>query len=362
MSILLFLFLCHTSLSVMAEDVKISRKKPIYPIREPLYKYLKHYQREARLPVTYNDLRGFREAVPLMDKKGKDTLWESPIYAPHEIERLHNGLKKVYAMLKASGNLRIVEHKYIDRIDFCTFGNTHPFRIRIVNRLNDVYDYFYIKVADASRIYGMEVEHLLSPNQLNYLVDNTTLVEEHIPGIPGDVFVKSYLDEPEYNPKRIAKEFVKFNERCFITLLGDMRSYNFVMQITPDFDDFQFRIRCIDFDQQFYEGNKKVYLPQFFKENYPFVKLGIDYLTEKTFIQYQQEEASSIVHRLRSERHRITDLRDVLQQDHIAPQEKVAELREGLAQHYQDPHYLRCNNMAEILELNLKRVIRQVKL
>lgn len=346
----------------MAEDVKISRKKPTYPIGDPLYKYLKHYQREARLPVSYSDLRGFREAVPLMDKKGKDTLWESPIYPPHEIERLHSGLKKVYAMLKASGNLRIVEHKYIDRIDFCTFGNTHPFRIRIVNRLNDVYDYFYIKVADASRIYGMEVEHLLSPNQLNYLVDNTTLVEEHIPGIPGDVFVKSYLDKPEYNPKRIAKEFVKFNERCFITLLGDMRSYNFVLQITPDFDDFQFRIRCIDFDQQFYEGNKKVYLPQFFKENYPFVKLGIEYLTEKTFIQYQQEEASSIVHRLRSERHRITDLRDVLQQDYIAPPEKVAELRKGLAQHYQDPHYLRCRNMAAILELNLKRVIRQVKL
>jgi len=346
----------------MAEDVKISRKKPVYPISDPLYKYLKHYQREARLPVSYADLRQFREAVPLMDKKGRDTLWECPIYPPSEIERLHNGLKKVYAMLKASGNLRIVEHKYIDRIDYCTFGNTHPFRVRIVNRLNDVYDYFYIKIADASRVYGMEVEHLLSPNQLNYLVDNTTLVEEHIPGIPGDVFVQHYLDHPEYNPKRIAKEFVKFNERCFITLLGDMRAYNFVMQITPDFDDFQFRIRCIDFDQQFYEGNKKVYLPQFFKENYPFVKLGIAYLTEKTFTQYQQEESSSIVHRLRSERHRITDLRDVLQQDNISSPEKTAELREGLAAHYKDPHYLRCRNMADILELNLKRVIRQVKL
>ncbi len=346
----------------MADDVTISRKKPVYPISGPLFRYLKHYQREARLPIAYSDLRNFREAVPLMDRNGKDTLWECPIYPPHEIEHLHSGLKKIYAMLKASGNLRIVEHKYIDRIDYCTFGNTHPFRVRIVNRLNDVYDYFYIKIADASRIYGMEVEHLLSPNQLNYLVDNNTLVEEHIPGIPGDVFTRNYLNNEAYNPKRIAKEFVKFNERCFITLLGDMRAYNFVMQITPDFDDFQFRIRCIDFDQQFYEGNKKVYLPQFFKENYPYVQLGIHYLTEKTFIQYQQEEASSIVHRLRSERHRIAHLRDVLQADHIAPSEKVAELRTGLAEHYKDKHYLECRNMADILELNLKRVIRQVKL
>jgi hypothetical protein len=346
----------------MAEDVTISRKKPVYPITDALHKYLREYQREARFPVSYSDLRNFREAVPLMDKNGKDTLWECPIYPPHEIEQLHNGLKKVYAMLKASGNLRIVQHKYIDRIDYCTFGNTHPFRIRIVNRLNDVYDYFYIKVADASRIYGMEVEHIFSPNQLNYMVDKTTLVEEHIPGIPGDVFTKTYLDNKEYNPKRIAKEFVKFNERCFITLLGDMRSYNFVMQITPDFDDFQFRIRCIDFDQQAYEGNKKVYLPQFFKENFPYVQLGINYLTEKTFIQYQQEEASSIVHRLRSERKRVADLRDVMRADIISPPEKVKELREGLAAHYNDVHYLNCNTMADIMELNLRRVIRQVKL
>ncbi len=346
----------------MGDDVTISRKKPIYPINDALYKYLRLYQREVRLPIQYHELSNFREAVPLMDKQGKDTLWECPIYPPNEIEHLHSGLKKVYAMLKASGNLRIVEHKYIDRIDYCTFGNTHPFRVRIVNRLNDVYDYFYIKIADASRIYGMEVEHLLSPNRLNYMVDRVTLVEEHIPGIPGDVFAKGYLHNKDYNPKRIAKEFVKFNERCFIDLLGDMRSYNFVVQITPDFDDIQFRIRCIDFDQQFYESNIKVYLPQFFKENYPYVQLGINYLTEKTYRQYQQEEASSIVHRLRSERHRIAHLRDALRTDDISPYSKVKALREELADYHKDSHYLQCENMADIMELNLKRVIRQVKL
>src|SRR5690606_19255836 len=218
---------------------------------------------------------------------------------------------------------RIVEHKYIDRIDYCTFGNTHPFRVRIVNRLNDVYDYIYIKQADASRIYGLELEEILSPNQVNYLVDGTTLVEEHIAGIPGDLFATTPLAHTDYNPKRIAKEFVKFNERCIITLLGDMRAYNFVMQITPDFDDFQFRIRAIDFDQQFYEGNVKVYLPQFFKENLPYVKLSMEHLTEKTVSQYQQEERSSIVHRVRSERHRIAALRDASSRDQISTPEKI---------------------------------------
>ena len=263
-------------------------------------------------------------------------------------------------MLKASGNLRIVEHKYIDRIDYCKFGNSNPFRIKIVNRLNDIYDYFYVKKADASRIYGLELEEIFSPNQVNYLVDENTLIEEHIAGIPGDVFAKTRLDQTDYNPKRIAKEFVKFNERCMITLLGDMRAYNFVMQITPDFDDFQFRLRAIDFDQQFYEGNVKVYMPQYFKENRPYVELAMEHLTDKTVLQYQQEEQSSIMYQARSEKHRLRELRDVSKKDNISTPANIHQLASGLAKHYGDPHYHTCESMTDIIELNIKNVIRQV--
>lgn len=343
-------------------DVKISRKKPIFPVSAALQKYLKKYQRESKLPITYNDLLMFDESYPIMDKYGKDSLWEGPIYPADKIEELYNGLKVIYANLKASGNLRIVQHKYIDKIEYCTFGNTHPFRIRIVNRLNDVYDYFYIKKADASRIYGLELEEILSPNQVNYLVDRETLVEEHIAGIPGDVFAKNYLHNPDYNPTRIAKEFVKFNERCLIMLLGDMRAYNFVVQITPDFDDIQFRIRAIDFDQQFYEGNIKVYMPQYFKENYPYVKMGLEQLTDKTFLQYQQEEKSALLHRVRSERHRLTDLRDVSNAEILTTAENIDTLKKGMTSYFADPEYMECKSMTDIIELNIKNIIRQVKL
>ncbi len=147
-------------------------------------------------------------------------------------------------------------------------------------------------------------------------------------------FQKPVLEHTDYNPKRIAKEFVKFNERCMITLLGDMRAYNFVMQITPDFDDYQFRLRAIDFDQQFYEGNMKVYMPQYFKENLPYVKLAMEHLTDKTVLQYQQEEQSSIVHQVRSERHRLAALRDVSKKDNISTSEKIQELRAGLSSNF----------------------------
>lgn len=344
------------------EDVRISRKKPIFPVGAGLTKYLKMYQRDAKLPLSYFDLLQFSETVPVMDKFGNDTYWEIPLYPPHLQDQLYHALKIVYAQLKASGNTRIVEHKIIDRIEYCAFGNTKPFRVRIINRLNDVYDYFYIKQADASRIYGLELEEILSPNQVNYIHDRDTLVEEHIVGIPGDLFSKKQMFDPEFNQTRIAKEFVKFNERCIISLLGDMRAYNFVMQITPDFDDYQFRIRAIDFDQQFYEGNPKVYMPQFFKENYPYVKLCMETLNERTVLQYEQEERSSIVHRVRSERHRIKNLRDASKTQQLSTTENIQRLRTAYAEYYKNEAYHKCVSMTDIVELNVKNVIRQVKI
>lgn len=343
-------------------DVHIYKKKPVYPVTSGLKKYLKFYQRGEDLPITYQELMNFQETIPVYDKNGKDTLWETPLYPPSFQDYLYDSLKMIYAILKASGNMRIVEHKTIDRIEFCAFGNSQPFRIRIVNRLNDVYDYFYVKKADASRIYGLELEHILSPNRVNYVVYKDTLIEDHIVGIPGDTFIEKYADNPDYNKTRIAKEFVKFNERCIIALLGDMRSYNFVMQITPDFDDFQFRIRAIDFDQQFYEGNPKVYMPQFFKENFPYVKLAMEHLNERTVLQYQQEEQSSIVHRVRSERHRIADLRDASQLQVLSTPENIDKLKGGYARFYSNERYYKCKTMTDIVELNVKNVIRKVKI
>jgi hypothetical protein len=335
----------------------ITRKKIIYPVNEALRKYLRLYQREKKLPVSYSQLRDFLETIPVIDARGKDTLWESVLY-PHEQQtEIHNGLKKIYAMLKAGGDEKVQRHLYIERIDFCTFGNTHPFRIKIVNSYNDVHDYFYVKIADASRVYGLELEHILSPNQLNYLVHENTLVEEHIAGIPGDVFLPLYSTRPEFNPKRIGKEFVKFNERCFIRLLGDMRAYNFVFDITPDFDDFQFRIRAIDFDQQFFEGSLKIYLPQYFKENSPYVDMALKHFNKDVMMQYQQEERALIARRIKEERYRLRDLRDVLVGDEISTNEKIKQLGFELAEYYEDAVFERCTSMGELIDRSLKRVL-----
>lgn len=155
------------------------------------------------------------------------------------------------------------------------------------------------------------------------------------------------------NLTRLAKEFVKFNERCFVRLLGDMRSYNFVIDTMADFDDTQYRFRAIDFDQQSYEGKKNLYLPQFFKENNPFVNLCITIMNEETVKQYQLEERSLMSRRFRTARYRIACLLETMINDSISPKEKIEQLREELSAHYERNEFMRCRNMGEIMRLSL---------
>ena len=336
----------------------ISRRKKSFPVTKTFGRYLGRHGRAASLPVTYEVLRDYESAIPLYDHNGKDTLWETVLYPPYRVDEIHQGLKRTYSILKASGSTQAEEHLHIERIDYCVFGNSKPFRIKIVNNYNEVHDYFYFKIADTSRIWGLELEHLLSPYRINYLVDHQTLIEEHIAGVPGDVFLQQYMERKEFNFKRIAKEFVKFNERCFMRLLGDMRSYNFVFDIAQDFDDIQFRIRAIDFDQQTYEGRKNIYLPQFFKENRVFVDLVTNHLHPDVIRQYQIEERSLFIRRVRAEFQRLSDLQRTLAQEELSLPEKITQLREDLFEHHQQKKFLQCQTMPQILHLHIKSIIR----
>lgn len=337
----------------------ISKKKSIYKISEHLRGYLTDNDREIQLPIRYNDLLRYDNVVPLLDKNNKDTLWESVFFPQDDMRHIHHSLKKIYAILKANGDLSVMDHLFVDRIDLCVYGNTQPFRIRIVNRINDNFDYFYIKNADASRIYGLELEHLLSPNRISYYVNEDTLIEEHIVGIPGDQFIKLHLKDKNLNKIRLAKEFVKFNERCFIRLLGDMHSSNFVIDVTPDFEEVDYRIRAIDFDQQSYEGRKSIYLPQYFKQNNPLIEIGINCMTPETVKQYQKEERFLIATRLKASKHKIDELLKAMIEDNISTPGSVQNLRHDLAKHYNNDSFLQCLSMGELLKKSLETVQEQ---
>ncbi|WP_299670500.1 hypothetical protein [uncultured Polaribacter sp.] len=344
----------------MAVEKKLmSKKKPSFLVNEMLDAYLRNYNRNIKNAISYDDLLRFQGSVTVYDKNDEDTLWIRTYYSDADRNEIDNNLKKVYTMLHSDGNDDAIPFLNVDAIDYCTFGNSKPFRIKIRNILNDNFTYFYVKKADASRVYGLELEHILSPHNMNFLVYKNTLIEEHIAGIPGDDFIKDFLPHcTELEKSQIAKEFVKFKERCLVRLLGDMRSYNYVITPTHDFDHIIYKIRAIDFDQQSFEGNLKVYNLQFMKENFKMIEMVGKKLENSSIRQYKIEERSFMAKRMITAPRRTARLIKCMKADTISFPENVALLKKHLIQYVGDVKFKECENMGEILETILAFVKR----
>ena len=126
----------------MKEDLPQQQKKKFYPLSSPLREYLDDYQRQVKLPVHYENLLQSDDCYPVMNVHNQDTLWQTMVYDQNYGREMFEGLKKIYVLLRSGGDDRILPNLYVDRVDYCTFGNTKPFRIRIVNQYNDNHDYF----------------------------------------------------------------------------------------------------------------------------------------------------------------------------------------------------------------------------
>ena len=339
------------------EEKLISQKKPFYPISSDLSDFLKSYDRWVDTPIYYSDLLRFSGSVVVYDKNDKDTLWVSVYFSEIERREIDYNLKKIYTLLHSDGNESGIQYLNVDSIDYCTFGNSKPFRIKIRNILNDNFTYYYIKQTDASRIYGLEYEHMLSPYNLNFLVNNNTLIEEHVVGIPGDTFIKEFLPACNDSEKaQIAKEYVKFNERSMIRLLGDMRSYNYVVVPTHDFDHVVYKIRAIDFDQQSFEGKLSVYRPQFFKENVPIMQIVRSKLTRDSINQYKIEERSIVARRIISSGNRLNMLIKIMQVDVISHKKNLKQLQMEIYKFTKDKAFLDSKSMGDIMRAALNFV------
>ena len=333
------------------------KKKPFYPISEELKGFLKVYDRWINTPVFYEDLLRFSGSVAVYDKKDADTLWVRVYYTDSERKEIDYNLKKIYTLLHSDGNESGIQYLNVDAIDYCTFGNSKPFRIKIRNILNDNFTYYYLKKTDASRVYGLEFEHMLSPYNLNFLVNQSTLIEEHIAGIPGDQFIKEFLPQCSDSEKaQIAKEYVKFNERSMIRLLGDMRAYNYVVVPTHDFDQVVYKIRPIDFDQQSFEGKLSVYRPQFFKENKALMDLVRTKLKHNSINQYKVEERSIVARRIISSGNRLESLLKIMQSETLTLTENLERLRKEIFKFTKDKAFMQSQSMGDIMKASFQFV------
>jgi hypothetical protein len=341
------------------EKKLISKKKPFYPISDKLKIFLKQHDRWIDDVISYSDLLRYSDSINIYDKNNLDTLWVRLIYSEIERNEIDENLKIIYTLLHSDGNTSSIPYLNIDSVDYCTFGNSKPFRVKIRNIVNDNFTYFYVKKTDASRVYGIEFEHMLSPRNLNFLVNNSSLIEEHISGIPGDIFIKEYLPKcSESQKSQIAKEYVKFNERCMIRLLGDMRSYNYVVIPIHDFDQVIYKIRAIDFDQQSYEGKFSIYRPQFFKENEPMMDLVRDKLKTDSIIQYKIEERSTISRRLIISDERVKLLIKIMKDDTLSTEENIQNLKKEIYKYTNEGSFINSKSMGELMESSLEYLKR----
>jgi hypothetical protein len=133
------------------------------------------------------------------------------------------------------------------------------------------------------------------------------------------------------------------------------------VDITPDIEGNQYRIRAIDFDQQSYEGRRKFYLPHFFKENNILVNLGMKYINDTTMKQYQEEERSLIAHRVRMANVRLNNILAVMRTQEISPKEKVVQLVAELAEHHKSAAFDNCHTMGQILTEHLNLVLTRTR-
>jgi hypothetical protein len=69
------------------------------------------------------------------------------------------------------------------------------------------------------------------------------------------------------------------------------------------------------------------------------------------------EERSLVVRRIKAQRHRLKELKDAIIKDVLSTPEKIGQLREELAEHYQNSRFLDCKTMGEIMELHMRELI-----
>lgn len=114
---------------------------------------------------------------------------------------------------------------------------------------------FYVKPFDEQRMFGLELERLLSNPNYNFVVGSPSIIEEEVPGIEAEEFEKGrhIWGLPEY-----VKQLVALDTRCRAMLLGDMHGQNYLVrgvQNDPKSNQAGYEVLTIDPEKIFDIGN-----------------------------------------------------------------------------------------------------------
>lgn len=338
-----------TNAAISKQNDRPLMQKEVFEVSNGLQQYLKKYNRDIELPITYKDLLYYQYTNAIKDKNGKHTHWENVVYAAEMLPQLYKKLLLTYQLLTKfdSNNFTVAA------IDFCEFANSMPYRITVVHKQTKLASWFYIKMADASRLYGLELEYLLTTNIINFFYHQNTLVETHIDGIAGDDFLLQLPSCSLVEKKQIAQAFILFNEQCFARLLGDMRSYNFVVLNNTN---GTYTFKPIDFDQQCYEGKLALYFAQFYKENNIYIQLVNEVLTTQQIEYFRQIARGNMAIQANTNANQLTNLLTVLLPEQITDGYKIIALKTALNAYFNTHVFTSCKTMGAILQQLLQQL------
>ena len=224
----------------------ISKKKVTFPVTPSLQVYLDAHGRSIEIPVSYDDLLRF-EGMPILDGNAR-TRSGSIACTACRPGRARPQFEAAVLHPHADGSDTILPFIRWTASRFALY-NTKPFRVKA--RMSSTTTTFSCTSRNATLPASTgwngatsvaEPHHSCLPEHLSR---NTSSASR-------DIFIAQ-----RWNPVHAGQRAPPKSTSTTTLLLaapGDMRSYNYVVVITQDFDRIQYRLRAIDFDQQSYEG------------------------------------------------------------------------------------------------------------
>ena len=105
------------------------------------------------------------------------------------------------------------------------------------------------------------------------------------------------------------------------------------------------------------DRNRKIYLAQFFADNFPIVDMVMNLLNQETIEQYQKEERTLISRRYRSAERRVGELLDLMSKEQLSTPEKTNQLNQDLTEHYQTNIFKNADTMGKIVRTHIEYLL-----
>lgn len=318
---------------------------------EKILNYLGKHCRFTTLPTLVELKAGLDIDRFAAAEAGLEAQFIVPMAVPKAIkEKKLEQVKKIASHLwGGNDDIKRVFHK----IDGMTcheliYGRTNPLRVK-VHFGNHTEKVFYAKELDEKRLFGIELEDILSEHKYNYSASGGAIYEDEV---KGDEIYR--LSNEARNDVSFLEEMAKLDYRAFLMLLKDLNPianpHNCVVSKRTLREGYTYEVRPIDFDGLFE-------IEDFQEES---VLSGqrdqvIDKLGKEKYTLLRALEKEGIKKRYCQNSERVNELLGVIGSSDEC-NTNVSRISCLLSKYYHDPkvRFYEAKNMGELLGMHLR--------